>query len=94
MRRHPLAGDNPDVIKAPWLIAGPFTHDEWRLAYRTLTPEKDAPELGTLRKAWNLNKAQFQVGDLATRRKPWSARVSAFLKGKKCGGCKGDTACC
>ena len=33
-----------------------------------------------------LKKNQFEAGDLATRRKPWSARVTAFLKGQKCGG--------
>ena len=86
LRRHPLAGENPDVIKAPVLVEVPFGDNEWRLGYRTQPPEKDAPELGTLRRAWNLNKDKSAAGDLATRRKPWSARVAAFLKGKKCGG--------
>ena len=58
--------------------------EEKLLAYRTLTPEKDAPALGTLRRAGELNKAR--VGGLATRRKPWSVRVTKFLKGKNCGG--------
>ena len=79
LRRHPLTGEAPDVIKAPLLVAVPFERDEWRIAYRTLTPEKDA-----LRRAWELNK--HRVGALATRRKPWSVRVTKFLKGKKCGG--------
>ena len=84
LRRHPLTGEAPDVIKAPLLVAVPFERGEWRIAYRTLTPEKDAPALGTLRRAWELNKAR--VSALATRRKPWSVRVTKFLKGKKCGG--------
>ena len=68
-----------DVVKAPVLKSVPWHHAEWKLAYRTLTPESEAPALGTLKRAWLLNRDRG-IGELAPRRKPWAERAQAFLK--------------
>ena len=81
LRRHPFWGEVYDVMKAPLVVEEAFKHQDWRDAYRTLTPEKDAPNLGTLRKAWVVNPHNHH--DLATRRKPWSERVQGFLQVKE-----------
>ena len=81
LRRHPFCGEPPDVSKVPMMEDTAFKNLEWRHAYRTLTPEKGAPGLGTLRRAWEVNSRT--TAEVSTRRAPWKARAQAFLKGKK-----------
>ena len=65
------------------LVEVPWKHEEWRMAYRSLEPESQAPALGTLRRAWHLNRARV-TGELAApRRKAWTERAHEFLKGKR-----------
>ena len=81
LRRHPFADTPAQVAKAPLVLNVPYEAQEWRLAYRTQTPEADVPALGTLSRAWRLYEGGGH--ELATRRRPWSERVKAFLATKK-----------
>ena len=78
LRRHALANRPVEVSARPLWEDAPFTHEEWRTAYRTSTPEAEGPSLTTLRRAYNSSK--LAATELVTRRRPWTERVRAFLQ--------------